>query len=714
MQIGYEQRLIRYTALGLSGLVVTVLVAQGVLNNPIKAIGNTQQAHQLNIPLYFEENHGQTIAPVHFLSRGKGVTFYFSPQEITLSFAEPTQTAATHTQALRLRFAQANPTPTLSGEQLLPSKSHYLIGNDPAAWHQDIQHYAKVRFQQLYPNIDAIFYGQQQALEYDIRVAPGGHPEQVRLQVDGATQLKLDDQHRLALVLSPKHQITMHRPVAYQYIHGQKKYVAADFVIDKQNSIGFKLGHYDKQQPLVIDPVLSYATYFGGSGAAEPGNAIVTDARGAIYVTGSTNSLDFPMQHPLQATNLSGQRTAYVAKFTHDGKQLVYATYLGGTGGMDQGFAIKLGTQENAYITGTTNSKNFPIKNAFQATNKSDNLSAFITKLSSDGREILYSTYLGGTGFYNVSLGIDVDLGGNAYVAGFTNSRDFPLQRPFQMTNNGTNITAFVAKLNRQGNRLLYATYIGGSGGNDRAQAIAVDNLGRAHITGITNSKDFPTQDPFQPQPKAVGESITGFVTQLNGHGDYLNYSSYLGGSGGTDSPNGIALDLVGSVYITGHTNSSDFPLRNPLQSTNRSSNFNAFVTKLTHNGREIEYSTYLGGSGGNDIAYAIDVDWRGRAYVIGQTNSTDFPLKNPLQATNKGPGTTSFLSKLNCNGSGLEFSTYLGGSGGDEKGLGIDIGTKGSVYIIGQTNSVDFPVKNAYQPTNLGSSTTSYIARID
>lgn len=714
MPIGYEQPQIRYIMLGLSGLVIATWVTQSMLTSPIKIMGNTQQAHQISLPLYFEENRGQTIAPVQYISRGKGATFFFTPQAITLALTDANATNSTKMQSMRLSFMHANPKPTLKGEALLTSKSHYLIGNNPAAWHQDIQHYAKIRYQQLYPHIDAIFYGQQQALEYDIRIAPGGDPAQVRLQVQGATQLHLNQTHDLALVLSPKHQIVMHRPVAYQMIQGKKSIVSADFFIDKEHNVGFKLGNYDKQQDLIIDPVLAYATYFGGSGAAEPGNAITTDAKGAIYVTGSTNSIDFPTQNPIQSTNLSGQRTAYVAKFTHDGKKLVYATYLGGTGGMDQGFAIKLGTQENAYVTGTTNSKNFPIKNAFQATNKSSNLSAFITKLSSDGRNILYSTYLGGTGFYNESLGIDVDLGGNAYVAGFTNSRDFPLQKPFQMTNNGTNITAFVAKLNHDGNRLLYATYIGGSGGNDRVQAIAVDNLGRAHITGITNSKDFPTQNPFQNQPKAVGESITGFVAQLNAHGDKLNYASYLGGSGGTDSPNGIALDLLGMPYITGYTNSNDFPVRQALQSTNHSSNYNAFVTKLANNGRDIEYSTYLGGSGGNDIAYAIDVDWRGRAYVIGQTNSTDFPMKNPLQATNNGPGTTTFLSKLNCNGNGLEFSTYLGGSGGDEKGLGIDIGTKGSVYIIGQTNSKDFPVKDAYQPTNLGSSTTSYIARID
>lgn len=696
---------------------LAVLVHKGLLKlpylskQPLSFIGQ--------IPLHFEINQGQVANQVQYLSRGDGYNIYFTSTEVVLDLDSASQPVANHklTQSniresatLRLQFVNANARSVMVGKEELPSKSNYFIGNDPTQWHTNIKNYAKVIYQNLYPRIDAIFYGHQKQLEYDIRVAPGAHPETIRFHIEGAKHLHLDPHGNLILTMGNDKWVMMHKPIVYQLIHSIKHSIKGDFALFADNQIGFKIDAYDKTQPLMIDPVLTYSTYLGGSGGSESSLAIAIHVRGFAYVTGSTNSIDFPTQSPIQSANLSKQRTAFVTKINTEGNALVYSTYLGGHGGIDQGFGIAVGRNGVAYITGTTNSNDFPLKNPAQSTKLSPNLSAFVTKINSQGSSLTYSTYLGGSGFYNEGLSIALDNIESAYVTGFTNSNDFPLLNPFQAINKGANITSFVTKIDPLGNTLNYSTYLGGSGGNDRGFGIAVDCFGNAYVTGQTNSKDFPTLNPFQAKPKPIGAALTGFVTKLNTTGNGLVYSTYLGGSGGNDSPNAIALDPTGSAYVTGFTNSKDFPLQNPFQATNRGANFSAFVSKLGFKGNTLVYSTYLGGSGGNDKSFSIAVDDPGNAYVTGQTNSTNFPIQNPIQATNNGPNLTAFITKFDWKGNTL-FSTYFGGSGGNEKGTGIVVDNLGNVYVTGQTNSKDFPTKNPFQASNKGN-VTAFVAK--
>jgi hypothetical protein len=371
---------------------------------------------------------------------------------------------------------------------------------------------------------------------------------------------------------------------------------------------------------------------------------------------------------------------------------LSYSTYLGGTSG-DVGRAIAVDSSGAAYVTGYTSSTDFPTQNPFQAA-KAGNSDVFVTKLSPSGNTLSYSTYLGGT-YGDAGSAIAVDSTGAAYVAGETNSDDFPTQNPFQATNAGFS-DVFVTKLSPSGNTLSYSTYLGGSAFDD-VWAIAVDSTGAAYVAGYTSSTDFPTQNPFQATKAG---SLDVFVTKLSPSGNTLSYSTYLGGSG-DDFGYGIAVDSTGAAYVAGYTYSTNFPTQNPFQATYAGYS-DVFVTKLSPSGNTLSYSTYLGGSG-SDEGWAIAVDSTGAAYVTGSTLSTDFPTQNPFQATKAG-NSDVFVTKLSPSGNTLSYSTYLGGSGYDS-GRAIAVDSTGAAYVTGSTPSTNFPTQGPYQGSNAGSS---------
>jgi hypothetical protein len=378
---------------------------------------------------------------------------------------------------------------------------------------------------------------------------------------------------------------------------------------------------------------------------------------------------------------------------------LNYSTYLGGSG-TDGGSGIAVDGAGSAYITGFTASTNYPTQSADQATLQgADNV--FVTKLSPAGNSLVYSTYLGGSG-YDESNGIAVDAAGSAYVTGYTSSTNFPVQSPYQATTKG-NGDAFVTKLTPAGNGLVYSTYLGGTG-IDETWGIAVDAAGSAYVTGYTTSSDFPTHSPFQATYQGTQDA---FVTKLTPAGSALVYSTYLGGSA-YNWGKAIAVDGAGSAYITGLTTSADFPTQSPYQATRKGSE-SAFVTKLTPAGNAPVYSTYVGGSGG-DFGSGIAVDGAGSAYVIGTTNSSDFPTQSPYQATLKGQD-NAFVTKLTPAGGALVYSTYLGGSGQDQ-GQKIAVDGAGSAYVTGTTGSTDFPTQSPYQAGNNGG-TDAFVAQL-
>jgi photosystem II stability/assembly factor-like uncharacterized protein len=714
----------------------------GTTASPAQAAQIRQAYGQL--PLRFEANAGQTDAQVQFLAHGSGYNLFLTSTEAVLALQAPANTPAPNAApsqrgpsaakppagpetVLRMEVLGGNPTARGVGALPLPGQVNYFLGNDPRQWHTHVATYGRVDYANVYPGIDLTYYGNQQQLEYDFVVAPGADPSHIRLGFTDADSLTVDSQGALE-VQAGGQVLRQQAPVLYQDIAGVRQPVAGRFVITGQ-TVGFAVGAYDPSWPLVIDPVLSYSTYLGGSsGNGDYGESIAVDGAGNAYLTGYTHSTDFPTANAFQPTMGNSQYdTAFVTKVSADGSSLVYSSYLGGSGGNgdpygDIGTGIAVDAAGNAYVTGSTSSSDFPIVNAFQPTKggPSGNSNAFVAKVSADGSSLVYSSYLGGSGYSDFTLqygdkgyGIAVDAAGNAYVTGQTISTDFPTANAFQPTKGGANdvSNAFVTKVSADGSSLVYSSYLGGSGlvygpeNSDAGQGIAVDGAGNAYVTGYTSSTDFPTVHAFQPTT-GNPDNDTAFVTKVSADGSSLVYSSFLGGSG-SDNGAGIAVDAAGNAYLTGITLSTDFPTVHAFQPTPGGGidNDNAFVTKVSADGSSLVYSSYLGGSGYN-LGYGIAADAAGNAYLTGVTSSTDFPTANAFQPTLRGRG-NAFVTKVSADGSSLVYSSYLGGSGdnnyGGESGNGIAVDAAGNAYLTGSTTSADFPTVNPLQQVKGG-----------
>lgn len=713
-----KQRLFR-TVLGISALLFVGLLAAGIycltLSTASKdtittQTGNHSQetwispktetiAQVLKFPLYFESNEGQTDASVKYLSRGRGYAFYFTPKEIVMVLQKGSKAEETRS-VIKLHFVGANPAPMIRGLEEQESKSHYFIGNDPENWHTNISHYAKVSYQDLYPGFEAVFYGNQEKLEYDILVAPGQNPQNIRLQIEGAKELSIDSTGNLQILIEDEQQLQMQKPFVYQMLAGNQVSIEGQFVLLAHNEVGFAIGAYDQDKLLVIDPVIVYSTYLGGS-ASDIGSGIAVDSSGNTYITGQTASTNFPTTAGVFQLALApgASNNAFVTKLNAAGSALMYSTYLGGSGS-DQGNSIAIDAGGNAYITGTTTSPNFPTILPFQIAiaGSSD---AFVTKLNPTGSALMYSTYLGGSGL-DAGTGIAVDATGRAYVTGQTFSANFPTLLPFQAALAGTS-NAFVTRFNPAGSTLSYSTYLGGSN-LDSGTGIAVDASNSAYVTGLASSANFPiTAGVFQPALGA-GATSNAFVTKFNPAGTPLIYSTYLGG-GSSDFGNFIALDTTGNAYVTGVTNSSNFPTTaGAFQTAIGSIGVNdAFVTKLNTTGTApLVYSTYLGGTG-SDTGRSIAVDSNGTSYITGITGSPNFPTTvSAVQSTLLGT-TDAFITKLNPAGSSLVFSSYLGGSAIDQ-GRGIALDSSHNAYVVGLTASSNFPTTVGAFQTAIGS----------
>jgi len=605
------------------------------------------------LPMSFEVNYGQTDPQVKFMARGSGYTLFLTPEKAVLvlqqrgsqeSMVAPLnkrdmpRAKKVKTAVLSMNLAGANPQSQMEGLEELPGKVNYFIGNDPAQWRTDIPTYAKIRYRNVYPGVDMVYYGNQGQIEYDFVVAPGADPAAISLDFQGIDQLEVDDRGDLVLHVSGE-QIRFRKPTAYQENDNTRREVSISYVLKDSNRAGFNLENYDTARPLVIDPVLVYSTYLGGSGE-DAGFWIAVDLSGNAYVTGITASLNFPTKNPLQPTFGGGEVDIIVTKINACGSGLVYSTYLGGSGA-DFGIGIDVDSYGNAYVTGITDSLNFPTKNALQPVFGGGVSDAFVTKINACGSRLVYSTYLGGSG-EDAAINIAVDLHDNAYVTGSTNSLNFPTKNALQPVFGGGEFDAFVTMLNACGSRLVYSTYLGGSG-QDEGVSIAVDSFTNAYVTGFTNSLNFPTQNPLQPS--FGGGEFDAFVTKINAGGSLLIYSTYLGGSG-EDDGFGIAVDSFGNAYITGFTNSLNFPTRNPLQPAFGGGPLDAFVTKIKACGSCLVYSTYLGGSA-LDEGISIAVDACGNAFVTGVVNSLNFPTKNPLQPVFGGGIVDAFVTKI-------------------------------------------------------------------
>jgi Bacterial Ig-like domain (group 3)/Beta-propeller repeat len=679
------------------------------------------RASRVRSLLAFEANQGQTDPQVKFLSRGAGYNLFLTGSEQVLTLhrtsgreSDPRTARALPSQdeqsaVLRMKLVGANPTTEVFGQDELCGKSNYFIGNDPKKWHSNVPQYARVRYADVYPGVDLVYYGNQRQLEYDFVLQPGANPRAIRLRIDGARQLRLD---RGDLVLSsPGGDVRLLRPHTYQEANGTKQEIRGRYVLKAKNEVGFEIAPYDPRSPLIIDPVLAYSTFLGGSGDDVP-NAIALDSAGNVYVTGYTSSADFPVANAVQPTYHGGW-DAFVTKINAGGTALVYSTYLGGSSAdYDAGQSIAVDSAGSVYLTGFTGSPDFPTVNPIQPTLHGWR-NAFVTKINAEGSALVYSTYLGGGEDYG--WGIAVDSAGNAHVRGDTRSANFPVVNAIQPNLRSRNLfNCFVSKINADGSALLYSTYWGGSGG-EGGIGLAVDSAGNTYIGGYTLSPDFPTVNPIQP---TLAGGMDAFATKFSADGQTVIYSTYLGGSA-DEWQNGSTVDSSGNAYIVGATRSTDFPTPHAIQPTNHGGN-DAFVAKINASGDALVYATYLGGSL-EDVASSIATDSAGSAYVGGYTNSTDFPTADAIQAKNGG-GTDAFVTKLSSDGSALLYSTYLGGSANEsysnasprEPDLGIAVDAAGIAYVTGTTRSVDFPITPEAFQQSLQGGADAFVAKIE
>ena len=661
------------------------------------------------IPLYFIPNEGQVDEKALFYAKTSRYTLWLTREGLVFDSTRRIKKESTESigqnpkdinnpddfkydrDVSRVIFLNANRNPEVIPLDNTEHKVNYFIGKDESKWQTNIQTSRAVLYKELYPNIDLKVYGVEQKIEYDFVVKPGGKVPDIYFEHKDVQKTRIDKEGNL--VIKTKFGKLEHaKPICYQEIKGKRVKVEADFKKTDNNTYGFEVEEYNRDYELIIDPlVLVYSSYLGGSNSEE-GKGIAVDSEGAAYVTGWTESLDFPTKNPIQGTN-AGDSDIFIAKINSSRSALIYSTYLGGSES-DWSMGIAVDSEGAAYVTGGASSTDFPTKNPIQGSLRGGAYDVFITKVNTSGGALIYSTYLGGTR-YEESLCIAVDSEGAAYVTGSTASSNFPTKNPIQGSYGGAWGDAFITKINSAGNKLIYSTYLGGSG-EDWGMDLAVDSEGAVYVAGGTFSSDFPIKNPIQESHAGGREDV--FITKINSAGNKLIYSTYLGGSG-EDWGNGIAVDSEGAAYMAGHTSSANFPTKNPIQRS-FGGLYDASITKINSAGNKLIYSTYLGGSG-EDWGNGIAVDTEGAAYMAGGTSSANFPTKNPIQRS-FGGGEDAFITKVNSSGSALLYSTYHGGSD-SEDGKAIAVDSEGAAYVIGHTSSTDFPVMNPLQKKNAG-----------
>jgi hypothetical protein len=684
------------------------------------------------LPLSFEANQGQTDPQVRFTARGAGYSLFLTDSAAVLTLARPaTQAQSTYTSdAIRMELVRSRRNASIAGTEQLPGTVNYFAGSDSSRWHTGVPTYARVRYSDVYDGIDLVYYGNQSRLEYDFVVKPKADPRAIRLHFTGADRLILTPAGDLALkgIHGP---VFFYKPIVYQVRDGRRVPIPGNFTLLSSRDAGFTLGSYDHSSDLIIDPALNYTTYLGGN-IYTTVNALAIDGVGDAFVAGYTGGLDdFPVTTGAFQTTPPG---AFISKLNPEGTALIYSTYLGGSQSATVN-GIAVDSKGDAFVTGTTFSYDFPITpGAFQAHKRANNGTVFITELNPAGSALLYSTYLGGSS-YDFGNAIAIDKSGDAYIAGFTYSSDFPTTPgAFQKSDPGgpnSFASSFVAEMNPTGTALMYSTYLGGSG-SDQALALALNQSGNAYVVGAAGSTDFPVTPGAYETTNIAGTS--GFITELESDGSGLVYSSYLNlGPAGA-----VALDGDLDAYVAGTAATNAPASPGAFQLFNLQGNSNIYIAKLNPSGSALGYSTYLGGSypaywpgfgGFSDDFYpqpvAIAVDSDGDAYVAGTSNTPDFPTTHGArQGSNQALigyedstlqtepvyGDNAFITELNPRGTALIYSTYLGGSltRGSEGGDGADYATSialdasGHIVVAGSANSSNFPVTpGAFQTTN-------------
>jgi len=641
---------------------------------------------------WFEYNRGQFAEQVQFINRFAGDTLFITDHCISHYPVNNSHNPARHTAGnasftqLCLKGSHGNKRP--QGRQTLPGKVNYLSGK-PDNWHTGITRYKEMWVPEVYDGIDMRYYNAGNRLEFDFILAPGAAAENIQWQVSPQASIHRQADDSLLIVSDgDSDKLHLSAPVAYQLIDQRKITVASQFKIASDNTISVQLGAYDKHRPLIIDPVLSWSSYLGGSNS-DYAFAVASDSSNNIYLAGYTGSSDIAATANAYQTQLGGIASAFVAKFSPPPQsQPLYITYVGED--VAEVRAMAVDSAGNAYVTGSTSSSNFPTVNAFQ-NSKVGIIDGYIFKLNAAGDGLVYSTYFGGN---SVDRGraIALDSAGNAYVTGVTASTNFPVLNAYQASNAGIQ-DAYVLKLASSGNALVYATYLGGTGG-DYAAAITVDASGYAYLTGHTSSLDYPLVNAQQPLSRGNEEAI---VSILNDQGE-LVYSSYLGGSD-NDYGSAIDLDMQGNVYVAGSTQSADFPFlfaSKPLAGLR-----DAFISRLNPTDIALSKSLLIGGDG-QDSVQGLFVDASSDIHIGGLTTSANLPVVMPLQASNGGGTSDIFVNVLSMDSGSNKFMSYLGGSGGESL-HSLWLSDNMQLLVAGDSDSGNYPQLDAYQAMNAG-----------
>lgn len=637
------------------------------------------------MPLSFMPNAGQVDGSILYLADGPEVRAAFLADGVVLQRGG---------QRIEMRFVGAV-NAAVTGEGSPHARANFFVG-ERARWRTELPVYQGVRYRDLYAGVDAVYTGPR--LKSEFYVAPGADPGVIRMRFPGATRVWVDGQGRLR-VRTGAVEFEESAPVAYQ----DSEPVSVRYRLLADGSVGFELGEYDAGRLLVIDPVITYSTYLGGTGMGAV-TAVARDGLGNLYAAGWTESLDFPIAGAYQAVNRGGV-DAFIVKLSPSGNNLLYATYIGGNG-EDRAAGIAVDGSGQAHVVGSTGSANFPL----QAAGRSSFVGgreAFALKLNANGSALVYSTFLGGAN-WEAGAAVAVDGAGFAYVAGVTLSADFAVQNPVQAVIGGMR-DVFVVKLDAAGSR-VFSTFLGGSQ-DEHVGGLATDGTGVVYLAGGTFSTNFPVAAATQSL-NAGGQDA--FVAKIRTTATpQLLYSTYLGGSGGSaaapEQANAITIDASGNAYVAGVASSADFPVTAGALQPNAGGGRDVFIAKFNASGTARLYSTYLGWTG-FDWASGIAVDAAGNAYVTGYTSSVGFANIGGVQSGFRGLY-DAFVSKLNPAGNALSFSTLYGGAGADQANA-IAVDGNGNIFLGGQTASYDFPVVSALQPSNL-SGNTGWLARL-
>ncbi|MFN4235400.1 MAG: SBBP repeat-containing protein [Bacteroidia bacterium] len=670
---------------------------------------NAQQALSKLDKNYFIENKGQWHSDVLYLARLGGLDAWITKYGVNYTFYKleeiPNESIAKkgrfpdkirhkdynvigHRVLMKLQNYNSNS--VSEGKQKQEGYYNYFIGNDDSKHASFVRLYNEVLIKNIYNGIDIRYYFDKGFLRFDYIVHPGAEPNQIVFSLKGSEKTYVNEKGNLVFK-TRFGETSLTELNVYQ--QDKRNTISSSFKAKSKDLWTFQINSYDRTKDLIIDPLI-YSTYIGGSNLDEA-NGIEVDGNGNAYITGDTYSTEYDILPGAFQYTIAGWVDVFITKLNTLGNALIYSTYIGGNGD-DIGYDVKVDGNGNTFITGITSSTNYDITTgAYQTTNDGGDYDVFVTKINSNGSSLLYSTYLGGSDL-DVGLNIAIDATGSAYVTGYTYSNNFDITAGAFQTSMAGFSDAFVTKLNSTGNALVYSTYIGGSD-YEFSYGLIIDNTGNTYIVGQTLSTDFDiTLGAFQT---IYGGNCDVFVTKLNSNGNSLEYSTYIGGSD-EDFGYSIALDNNGNTYITGYTWSTDFDITTGAFQNSNQGSCDAFITKLNFNGSSLEYSTYLGG-GDWDFGKAITIDGNGNIYITGWTQSINFDTTPGAFQTIYGGGTYDvFVTKFNPSGSGLIYSTYLGGND-IEFVSDIDIDANGNAYLTGYTSSTNFDITSGAFQTN-------------